>query len=66
MTQTKRNLLASFGIAVMAVAFRLMWRCVEDLSRPFPAWEMVLLAVGAVIIMVADPVSYTAGRTRRY
>jgi len=66
MSQAKRNLLALFGIAVMAVAFRLMWRCVEDLSQPFPAWEIVLLAIGAVIIMVSDPVSYTAGRTRRY
>jgi len=66
MTQTKRNLLALFGIAVMAGAFRLMWRCVEDLSRPFPAWEILLLFIGAVIIVVADPVSYTTDRTRRY
>ena len=66
MTQTKRNLIALVGIVVMAIAFRLMWRCVEDPLRPFPNWEIVLLVIGAVIIMVADPVSYTSGRTRRY
>lgn len=66
MTQTRRNLLAMFGMAVMAVAFRLMWRSVENLSRPFQIWEFVLLVIGAVVIIIADPVSYTTSRTKRY
>jgi len=65
-TQTRRNLLAMFGMAVMAVAFRLMWRSVENLSRPFQIWEFVLLVIGAVVIIIADPVSYTTSRTKRY
>lgn len=66
MTQAKRTILAMVGIVVMIAAFSLMWHTVIDLWQPLPIWQLVLLWVGAIIIMMADPVSYTAGRMRRY
>lgn len=61
-----RYLIALAGVGIMVAAFALMWRSVLVLWQPLPIWQVVLLWIGGALIMAADPVSYTRGRTRRY
>ena len=66
MTETKRIVLALAGVAIMLAAAGMMWRSVLVLWQPLPIWKVALLVIGGTLIIAADPVSYTAGRTRRY